>query len=105
MKYPKEEVEKSKERLKELLNKARYTIYTNVGYVSRNGMNRHINCFVIIENEPLVINWDIARVLGLPLKNDGVSISGCGMDIGFNSVYILGQILYVDGYALTQKWL
>lgn len=105
MKYPKEEIEKSKKRLKELLPKVKYTIYTNVRYVSRNGMYRHINCFVIIDNEPLNINWEVARVLGLPLKNDGVAISGCGMDIGFHIVYNLGEVLYQNGYALTQKWL
>ena len=128
MKYAKEEIEEAKKTLKELLAKADYTVYTILRKVSSSGMYRHISCVLIIGNKPRNIDWQVARVLEEPLKDDGIGIGGSGMDMGYHLVYSLGRSLYPTeeeaqalkimtnrnnskdyetdgGYCLNHKWL
>jgi len=83
-----------------LLEKANYTVYTSVKRVSRSGMFRVIDCFVIIENNPIHINWHIDQ-LGLfkrDKQEDGLRVSGCGSDMGFEIVYNLSSMLFRDNF-------
>ena len=101
MKYDKEEIKKAEEQLRKLLPKKDRLIYTTLKKVSQSGMCRHISCHIIKDNKPYCIDWAISRLLELSLKEDSVSISGCGMDMGFNIVYSLGSILFPNGDGKT----
>lgn len=98
-------MENIKQELKALLKKAKYIVYTNMSHVSNSGMLRHINCYVIVNNEPKNINWYIEK-LGLykRAKNyndknaESLRVSGCGMDMGFDVVYNLSSVVFKDNF-------
>ena len=100
------------------------TVYTVLAHVSRSGMSRSIKVLAHGAEGPHDITHLVARVIGEPVdqKNGGVKIGGCGMDMGFQVVYLLGSYLWPDGtpqphgtrngkpdtaggYALKQRWL
>jgi len=98
------------------------TVYTVLRHVSKSGMIRDISLYIIRDNEPLNITWHVADRLKMNVKNNGIRIKGCGMDMGFHLVYGLGSALWPDGtdrphgirngvpdseggYALKQRWL
>lgn len=95
------------------------TIYTAVRHVSQSGMTRHISLFIPIKARDgnlgiRNISHLAARVLGWPMNKNGdaVKVGGCGMDMGFNTVYELSATLYKDepdrgkaGYILHQSWI
>lgn len=105
-------------------------LYTILRHVSRSGMSRRISVVFIRDNQPLDISPAVGKVIGLPYRQrfedpEGVRIDGCGMDMGFEIVYLLGRALFPDGfktwpgywrnepldfdrdggYALKQEWL
>jgi len=99
-------------------------IYTTTRKVSRSGMSRDIDLYVIQDNAPRWLSWLTARAVGLPFdrKTEAVKVGGCGMDMGFHLVYTLGAVLWPDGtpephgtrngepdraggYALKHSWL
>jgi len=99
-------------------------IYTTTRKVSRSGMSRDIDLYVIQDNAPRWLSWLTARAVDLPLdrKTEAVKVGGCGMDMGFHLVYTLGAVLWPDGtpephgtrngepdreggYALKHSWL
>jgi len=104
-KTTKQEQEEAKKWLKKTLQKGD-TIYTVLRHVSRSGLYRAIELYVIKKNEPLRISRAASMLLeGYDEKHDACKAHGCGMDTGFNLVYNLAYSLYKDGYALKHKWL
>ena len=91
------------EKLRELL-KDGDIVYTHVEHVSSSGMYRHIKPIIIRNNEPLTLPWAVAHALGYPYKEKthSVGVGGCGMDMGFHLVDVLGRTL---GIKLHQRWL
>ena len=100
------------------------TVYTRLNHVSKSGMMRVIDLFVIRDNEPLRITWSACQATGTAYNNkhDGMRMDGCGMDMGFAAVYHLGRVLWPvgtpephgtrngepdrdGGYALKHRWL
>ena len=81
------------------------TIYTIVTGVARSGMSRTIRFFKISDGEILSLDYNVARALGWRIKDRGVHVEGCGMDMGFHAVETLSRILFNDGQALKQRWL
>lgn len=90
------------------------TVYQSVTHVAKSGMSRSITNMVIVENEPVKIDWAVARVLGesCDQKNGGVKVSGCGMDMGFHIVNYLSYAMHghhsahpLAGYTLEHRWL
>lgn len=84
------------------------TVYTILNNVSRSGMNRRISLCVGSGKDVTNITWYVAKAMGEPLKNRagyvqdvGISVSGCGMDMGFDLVYNLSRILFRDGFDCT----
>lgn len=79
-------------------------VYATLKKVSPSGMNRRI-ALLIAEKGPNnttqirnISGW-VADVLGLKWNDDGsVSISGCGMDMGFHLVYTLSRTLWPKGF-------
>ena len=102
------EREEIKQQLKKELKNCK-TLYTIVDHVSQSGMTRDIRVFLIKNNKPLNISYKVARVLNERRgKNKwlaAVRVQGCGMDMGFNTVYNLSHCLFGDGYKIEQRWL
>jgi len=84
------------------------TVYTILRSVSRSGMTRHIDCYIIRDNKPYLISYEIAETLGRTIGRNtttGIISHGCGMDMGFELVYAYAQAKFKDGHALQQRWL
>lgn len=119
--------------LREILTPG-HTVYTMVRHVSRSGMSRNIDAYAFVadedgnnDGEPIrfYLTKLASRALGWPMarNDDGMRVSGCGMDMGFHLVYCLSSVLYPSdaagdtgneserggrrdgGYALKQRWL
>ena len=85
-------------------------VYVILRSVSASGMSRAISLYVQSEGDMRNIDSLIADMLGYKLaKQTGVTVSGCGMDMGFHLVYSLGCALWPTGtdggYALKHVWL
>ena len=103
-------------------------IYTDLKSVSNSGMSRQIAVVLPYINEEGQIRIeDITYFVGLALdlrigSKGGLSVGGCGMDMGFATIYNLGRALWPNGtqephgtrngvpdrdgcYALRQAWL
>lgn len=85
------------------------TVYTVLRGVSRSGMSRNIDLYVMENNAPRWISRYAATAAGFQFdeKHDCLKIGGCGMDMGFHAVYSLSRVLYPDdgGYAIGQRWM
>jgi hypothetical protein len=100
VKYSKEELSEARSALLKLL-KPGDTVYTRLNHVSRSGMSRSITPIVIVDNEPRYMSWSVAILFGqVRDKYDGVTLNGCGMDMGFHLVYSLSRILFPDGFGM-----
>lgn len=92
-----------KERLQELL-KPGDTIYTVLRHVSRSGMYRVIDLYVMKDNRPLRISgWAADLLEGYDRNHEGCKAGGCGMDMGFHLVYSLSYQLFHDGFDCIGK--
>ena len=79
-------------------------VYTDVLSVARSGMSRTIRVLICADNKIHDVSFETAKILDLPLaKNGGVRIGGCGMDMCFKIVYLLGKSLLKDGYAFKNE--
>lgn len=79
-------------------------VYCTVTHVSRSGMSRSIALYIVRKGEIVSITHYIKRILGYPFDqtNGGVKVSGCGMDMGFHTVYSLSRALYPKGFKLPK---
>lgn len=91
--YTKEEIQEAAIELVDALTKAtvngvKPTVYASVKHVSRSGMSRRIDFWVIdtFAYTPYLrkISRQIATLTGSALTDDGVKVSGCGMDMGWH---------------------
>jgi hypothetical protein len=92
--------------LKRLLKRGE-TIYCIVRHVSCSGMNRRIDLLVMRNGSPRYLSYQAAALLGLRCEGngEGITIGGCGMDMGFALVYDLGRKLYPNGIKLRKgEW-
>lgn len=95
------------------------TVYTVLRSVSSSGMSRTISLKVARNGKILDLTYFASVVLGWPLveKNGSraLRVGGCGMDMGFHTVYSLAAALFRDkyegqpdavdaGYSLNQAW-
>lgn len=105
------------------LIKAGQKVYTSCDHVSSSGMTRHISLYIVHKGEIANITRDVSIVTGWKQsKNGGLVVGGCGMDMGFHTVYTLGRNLWPKGtrkphgtrngapdkdggYALKHSWL
>lgn len=100
------------------------TIYTVLRHVTRSGMSRSIDCYVMRDGVPVWLSRRVAIATGLSWdsKREAVKVSGCGMDMGYHVVYGLGATLWPHGtpeshgmrngepdtdggYALKHRWM
>ena len=62
-------------------------IYATVKSVSRSGMSRRIEFYVVREGEIIRIGWYLSRVNGYKYDaNVGMQVNGCGMDMIFHVI-------------------
>lgn len=93
------------------------TVYTVLRSVSSSGMSRTISLKVAKEGKILDLTYYASILLEWPLVevngSRALRVGGCGMDMGFHTVYTLssilfreeGQALHCDaGYALNHAW-
>ncbi len=79
------------------------TIYAKVTRVSASGMNRRVQLFIVNEGEMKEIPYWAAKALEWGWKegyNGGISVSGCGMDMLFQTVY---RLSYAMGYGSLKQ--
>jgi|SRR5581483_6570102 len=81
------------------------TVYTKMIHVSRSGMSRVLDVYLIKDNTPLRITRRVAEAIGARYsrKHEGVVMGGCGMDMGFQAVYLLGRVLFPDFRCLGEN--
>ena len=99
-------------------------VYTILRSVSASGISRRISVCAVIDGEIRNLDWLAADATGwnVSAKGEGLSVTGCGMDMGFHVVYELGAAMWPDGtpeahghrngqpdtsggYALRHSWL
>jgi hypothetical protein len=91
------------------------TVYTVLRSVSSSGMSRTLSLKVASEGKILdltyyagtVLDWPIVEVNG----SRALRVGGCGMDMGFHTVYTLSRVLFREegsttdaGYLLNHAW-
>jgi hypothetical protein len=98
------------------------TVYTVLRSVSSSGMSRTISLKVAKGGQILDLTYYASIVLGWKLVevngSRALRVGGCGMDMGFHTVYTLSSVLFKSptaqydaksnpdaGYLLTQAWL
>lgn len=85
------------------------TVYTVLRHVSRSGMSRNIDLYYIKDNKPVWISAYVGCAIGSPQskrnweRSQGLTVGGCGMDMGFHLVYSLGRVLYRDGFEVEGR--
>lgn len=76
------------------------TVHTVLRHVSCSGMMRYISP-VIVRNDGSIWHpdWLVATALDWAVAPDrGIKVRGCGIDMGFELVYVLSQALFPDGF-------
>ncbi len=76
------------------------TVYTVLRHVSRSGMYRAIDLYIMQDNQPVRITSHVCRA-GMATWNDrhqAAGVTGCGMDAGFSLVYNTSAALFRDGF-------
>ena len=92
------------------------TIYTVLRSVSSSGMSRTISLKVAKDGKILDLTYYASILLDWPLVevngSRALRVGGCGMDMGFHTVYTLSRVLFrVEGqtspdagYTLNHAW-
>ena len=72
--------------------------------VSASGMSRAIDFYTMRNGDLTYLSGYMAQALDLRhAKRQGLVVSGCGMDMGFATVYSLGRVLFPDGFAVAGR--
>lgn len=102
-------------------------VYTILKHVSRSGMQRSIDVYLLRDPYPIWISRAVALATDSRFddQRNCAKVDGCGMDMGFALVYDLSRVLFPTGfkapkpgrngdmsgwdkdggYALKQEWL
>ena len=83
------------------------TVYTRIEHVSRSGMSRDVQVYIVDAGDIRNVTGLVASALDMPRRDrhgDWVlRIGGCGFDAGFHVVYELGTTLYPDGFGCVGR--
>ena len=79
------------------------TIHTILRHVSRSGMSRRIDLYVMRDGNLQFLSYLAATAMDDRWDADkgGIIVGGCGMDMGFSLVYNLGYTLFPKGVPCT----
>jgi hypothetical protein len=91
------------------------TVYTVLRSVSSSGMSRTLSLKVAKDGKILDLTYYASILLDWPLVevngSRALRVGGCGMDMGFHTVYTLSRVLFREegntkdaGYSLTHAW-
>jgi len=99
VKYDKEQIDNATQNLTSWL-KPGSTVYTSVKRVARSGMSRHISLYIVRNGEIYDITYYVGVLTDRQRNSDtgGLVVGGCGMDMGFHTVYGLSRRLFADGF-------
>ena len=81
------------------------TVYTVLRHVSRTGMTRGIDVYLVKKSTHVWITGYVGKAIGCPQsmkdwqQSKVLRISGCGSDMGFEVVYNLGRVLFPQGFV------
>ena len=78
------------------------TLYTSLKSVSRSGMSRRIEVYAVADGEIIRLSYSAAVLLEWSLNDNGILVTGCGMDMGYHLVDCLNHAL---GIKLNQRWI
>ena len=96
----KAEKEAAQDTLRQILTPGA-TVYGIVRKVARSGMSRTIDFYTIEDGRMRYLTGYMANAgIGSRTRNgydDGIRVSGCGMDMVFHCVSTLGRILWPNG--------
>lgn len=104
----KQRLHEEKEEFKQLLKQHDNTIYIELVSVSRSGLQRHVTCHLIDNNNTINITNQVAAYSDMTLNDRGIRLNGVGMDMGFHLVYTLSRQLFEGedaDYQLRHRWL
>lgn len=93
-----QDIKQVRRELKKML-KPGDTVYTILRHCSSSGMSRRISLIAMVKGKPVNLDWWAER-LGIAKRHrdkDGLSVGGCGMDMGFHLAYSLGSGMYPHG--------
>ena len=95
----KAERQKAIEDLRKLLQPG-MRLHTVLRHVSRSGMSRLVDVYLLQGGEARYLSWSVSRASGFPLDNrrEAIRVGGCGMDVGFEVVYNLSRALWPNGF-------
>ena len=83
------------------------TLFAVLRHVSSSGMSRRISVLQAKGADDIRC-WDrrVSQALDWKMRDgeEGVIVSGCGMDMGFHLIASLGQVLHGDTYAFKHRW-
>lgn len=76
-------------------------VYTNLVSVSRSGMTRHIDVYIVVDGVIERITWSVAKACGYSYdrKYESIKTCGAGMDMGYEIIHTLGMTLWPEGTA------
>ena len=77
------------------------TVYTVLRSVSKSGMSRTLDVYLIEDSDPMRITWSVSKAAGFTYSDraEAIRADGCGMDMGFHVVYNLSRVLFPDGFG------
>lgn len=79
-------------------------VQTSLLSVSSSGMSRRISVLACVGGQVRRMDDAVALVIGRTVSDKGgISVGGCGMDMGFSLAYSLGRALYPKGFGTTGK--
>lgn len=75
-------------------------VFTVLRHVSRSGMSRDIDVYILQDGDRVWLSRLAAKAAGLTFneRRECIRMGGCGMDMGFALVYTLSHALYPDGF-------
>ena len=99
MKATKEQRQAALDQLRALLPPGS-KVHTVIRNVSRSGMSRSIDAYLLLDGDRRWLSRYIAIACEMSFdeKRECLKIGGCGMDMGFAIVYDLTRTLYPDGF-------
>lgn len=101
----KEERDQAMARLREIARDSGYKFYTVLRHVSRSGMFRKISVYAMTREGKIWLDGYISHlgIYSLDKSGEGLRVSGCGMDMGFDVVYNVGTLIYPKGFRCHGK--
>jgi len=85
--------------IKSLLKGTNKRVIASVKKVSQSGMSRTISFHIYNKGHLYCLNYSISKLVDLPLTDQGVRVSGCGMDMIFHIITCINyKAMELDNY-------